>query len=534
MDRIFLNGRINALDDRNSQYQAVGVEGERIAALGDEAQVRRLASGRTEVIDLERGALFPGLIDSHTHLMIYAYLLDGLNLAPPAVRSIGEIKDLIREEAGKRPAGEWIRGSRFADYFLAEKRYPTRADLDPVSPNHPVILYHTSFHACVLNSQAMDRLGLDEETPVPGGGIIERDPADGRLSGVLHDAAMMQIAFNTLFVNDLLAMTTPQRVEMCSRAMTSFARLGVVAVADALVTPISLAVYQETLAAGQARIRVYAMPELNLSQGLMTSGLRTGFGNDWLKLGPIKIFEDGGMSNRTAAVKSPYKCPPFGQGLKVLSREEMIAAVKRIHGLGFQVAVHCQGDAGLEDTLDAFQAVLGPRSPNPLRHRIEHAGCLYPELLARAAAMKIGVSSQPVFFSFLGDGFVEALGEEEAHRIYPFQSMLRAGVPLGGSSDCPVSPPDPRLGLAGAVLRRTPSGRTLGPGEALTMDQALRMFTSGSAWLAFEEGIAGSLAPGKRADFTVFEEDPRRVRPEEVPDLPVTMTVVGGEPVHRA
>jgi len=314
--------------------------------------------------------------------------------------------------------------------------------------------------------------------------------------------------------------------------MAKFAEVGVVAVSDAMVTPTSLGIYQETLAAGQARVRVNTMPEINFSEALMNSGLKTGFGNEWLKIGPIKIFEDGGMSNRTAALKTPYKCPPHDCGLKVLSGEEMIAAVKKVHDLGFQIAVHSQGDAGLADTLDAFEAVLGPRSDNVLRHRIEHAGCLYPDLLKRAAAMNIGVSSQPVFFSFLGDGFIEAFGRERADKLYPFKSMLGAGMPLGGSSDCPVSPPDPRLSLAGAVLRRTESGEVLGPDEVLTMDEALRMYTAGSAWLAFEENIAGTIEVGKRADFTVFETDPRTVPPEEVPDLPIEMTILGGKATY--
>jgi len=370
---------------------------------------------------------------------------------------------------------------------------------------------------------------VTRETATPVGGIIEKDPDTGELTGVFHDAAMTVVAFDRIFNRDLEAMTTAEGVALCSRAMAKFAEVGVVAVSDAMVTPVTLAIYEDTLAAGQARVRVNLMPEINFSEALMNSGVRTGFGNEWLKIGPVKIFEDGGMSNRTAALKTPYKCPPHDCGLKVLNRDEMIAAVKRVHDLGFQIAVHSQGDAGLADTLDAFESVLGPQLDNPLRHRIEHAGCLYPDLLKRTAVMNIGVSSQPVFFSFLGDGFIEAFGRETADKIYPFKSMLRAGIPLGGSSDCPVSPPDPRLSLAGAVLRRTQSGELLGPDEVLTMDEALRMYTAGSAWLAFEEKVTGTIEVGKRADFTVFETDPRAVPPDEVLALPIRMTILGGK-----
>ena len=295
----------------------------------------------------------------------------------------------------------------------------------------------------------------------------------------------------------------------------------------------SLSIYQETLAAGKAKVRVYAMPDLTFSESLIDSGVRTGFCNEMLKIGSIKIFVDGGMSNRTAAVKTPYRCKPYGHGLTVIPKDELVNTVKRIHRLGFQIAAHCQGDAALDDLLDAFETVLGCRSDNPLRHRIEHAGCLYPKLMARTAAMGIGVSGQPVFFSFLGDGFVEAFGKETTEKLYPFKSMLRAGIHLGGSSDCPVSMHDPRLGLAGAVLRKSPSGRTIGPLECLTMHDALHMFTTGSAWLSFEENISGTIELGKRADFTVFAADPRSIPIENLPDLPVKMTVLGGECTYR-
>ena len=533
IDKLYINGSIETLDPFHSAFGAIGVTGERIAALGSENALRDAAGPDVELIDLEGGALFPGLIDSHTHLMIYAYLLDGIDLAPPKVTCLGDIVGAVEASVQAHRPGEWIRGSRFVEYSLDENRYPTRQDLDPVSPDNPVILYHTSFHACVLNSCAMQTLGFNQDTPEPAGGRIERDPLSGEPNGVLHDAAMNEIAFNRLFISDLEAMTTEARVEMCARAMHTYAEAGIVAASDALVAPVCFSIYQETLAAGKAGVRIYTMPELTFSEHLIQSGLKTGFGNDMLKIGPIKIFLDGGMSNRTAAVKTAYQCEPYGHGLNMMPKEDLLAAVKHVHEHGFQIAVHCQGDAALDDLLDAFESLLGPRSGNPLRHRIEHAGCLYPELMKRAADMNIGVSSQPVFFSFLGDGFVEAFGKEGAERLYPFKSMLQAGIHLGGSSDNPVSPHDPRLGLTGAVLRKSPTGRIIGPHERLTMDEALHMFTLGSAWLSFEENITGTLEIGKRADFTVFEQDPRNVAVEDVPDLAVKMTVVGGEFTYR-
>jgi len=262
--------------------------------------------------------------------------------------------------------------------------------------------------------------------------------------------------------------------------------------------------------------------------------IRTGFGPDRLRIGPIKIFADGGMSNRTAAVGTPFRVPPYDKGLKTQSREELIEKVKWYNALGYQIAIHAQGDEAISDTLDAYEAVLGPTSTNPLRHRIEHAGCLYPQLLQRAADMNILATVQPVFFGELGDGFLEAFGPELAQQLYPFKSMLKAGMMLGGSSDCPVCNLDPRLGLQGAVERRTPSGETLGAAESLTMDEAIRLYTQGAAYLSFDEHRNGTIEPGKRADFTVMVADPREVDVDEVPDIPFVMTVVDGDIVWTA
>jgi predicted amidohydrolase YtcJ len=528
MDIIFYNGRINTLDESSKVCTAVGVANGIVAALGSDAELHRLVGAKTETVDLKGSVMFPGFMEAHNHLMIYAYLIDGIDLSAARATRMDDILTLVKSESEKHPPGTWIKGSRYAEYFLAENRHPTRRDLDQVSPQHPVVIYHTSFHACVLNSLALKILGIDRETESPQGGIVEKDPADGEPTGVLHDNAMTGV-FNTLFFDDLAAMTQQQRVALCSAATQSFAGQGLVFAADAMVTPQTLEIYQDTWAAGQLKIRIYTMHHDIMAESLVDARIKTGFGCPNLRIGPIKIFADGGMSNRTAAVVQPYLTPPYGQGLKIQSPDELITIVKRYHKLGYQIAIHAQGDAGIGDTLNAFEAVLGPRSGNPLRHRIEHGGCLYPDLLKRAAAMNIAVAVQPVFFSELGDGFLEAFGADPVQKLYPFKSMLEAGIKIGGSSDCPVCNPDPRLGLRDAVLRRSPSGEVIGAREALTMEEAIGLYTQGAAYLSFDENHNGSIAPGKRADFTVMAADPRAVKPEEVPEIPFTMTVVDGE-----
>jgi len=527
MDIIFYNGKINTLDDSARVCTAVGSANGIITVVGSDEELYRQKRAATEMVDLKGAVMFPGFMEAHNHLMIYAYLLDAIDLSASNAAKMADILALVKSEAEKHPPGTWIKGSRYAEYFLAENRHPTKTDLDLVSPQHPVILYHTSFHACVLNSLALKIMDINREAAAPQGGIIEKDPADGEPTGVLHDNAMTNV-FNTLFFEDLAAMTRQQRIALCSAATESFASKGFVFAADAMVSPQTLEIYQDTRDAGKLKIRIYTMNHDIMAESLVGSRIKTGFGCPQLRIGPIKIFADGGMSNRTAAVGKPYLTPPYEKGLKIQSRDELIEAVNGYHARGYQIAIHAQGDAGIGDTLDAYEAVLGPRSSNPLRHRIEHGGCLYPDLLKRAAAMNISIAVQPVFFSELGDGFVEAFGPDLAHQLYPFKSMLKAGIKIGGSSDCPVCQLDPRLGLRDAVLRRSPSGEIIGSREAMTMDEAIDLYTRGAAYLSFDENHNGSIAPGKRADFTVMAADPRDVKPEEVPDVPFTMTVVGG------
>lgn len=528
MDTIFYNGKINTLDEAASVYSAVGITGGRITAVGSDDELKHLKGPQTETVDLKGTAMFPGFMEAHNHLAIYGYLLDGIDLSAGRVNKLDDVLSLVKAEAEKTSPGDWIKGSRYAEYFLAENRHPTRHDLDQVSPDHPVVLFHTSFHACTLNSVALEKFGITAETTSPQGGIIEKDTDTGQPTGVLHDQAMMEV-FNNLFFADLESMDTRERVELCSRATHNFAGLGLVSASDALVVPQTLNMYQETLAAGRLKIRIYTMNYNLTAEALTGSRIKTGFGSGKLRIGPIKIFADGGMSNRTAAVSTPFLTPPYDKGLKIQSREELIEKVKWYHALGYQIAIHAQGDEGISDTLDAYEAVLGKTSDNPLRHRIEHAGCLYPDLLQRAAAMNIMASVQPVFFGELGDGWVEAFGPDLVEQLYPFKSMLKAGMQIGGSSDCPVSALDPRISLRDAVLRQTPAGKQLSPHEALTMDEAIRLFTRGSAYLSFDENHNGTIEPGKRADFTVMAADPRDVQPDEVTDIPFTMTVVDGE-----
>jgi predicted amidohydrolase YtcJ len=264
---------------------------------------------------------------------------------------------------------------------------------------------------------------------------------------------------------------------------------------------------------------------------LVSSGLQ-GRRSDRLAAEAVKIWADGGMSSRTAAINGQYPVPPYGSGILYFDRDELTSMVRSFDAQGFQVCIHAQGDRAIETVLDAYAAVLGPARANPRRHRIEHGGALYPDLLARAAELGIVVATQPGFFSALGDGFAEAF-PDTCDQLYAIGSWRRAGLTVAGSSDAPVISPDPRLGLRDAIQRRTAGGRVLGPGEELTATDALALYTTQAAYAMHRETELGSLEPGKRADFVVLDGNPLTTDPEQIPGLRVLATALDGVPVHE-
>jgi predicted amidohydrolase YtcJ len=265
---------------------------------------------------------------------------------------------------------------------------------------------------------------------------------------------------------------------------------------------------------------------------LLGSGLR-GRRSPRLAADSVKIWADGGMSSRTAAIHGSYPVPPYGSGIMYFAPDELTALVAELDGHELQVCIHAQGDLAIETVLNTYAAVLGGRSGNPLRHRIEHAGSMFAPLAAQAASLGIVVAAQPGMLSILGDGFAEAL-PERSDELYAYASWRQAGVRVAGSSDAPVITADPLVGIRDAVLRRTGSGRVLGPGERLTVRDALAMYTTEAAFAMRREHDIGSLEPGKLADFVVLDRNPLNTEPGRIADIAILATVVGGQAIFRA
>jgi len=436
----------------------------------------------------------------------------------------------LRDAAARTPAGSWVTGSGYVEYKLREGRHPTRADLDAAVPGRPAILFHTSLHACVLNTPALREAGLDDRQPDPPGGRFGRD-REGRLDGVVHEGPTFTMLWSGL-QRDMERMSAVQRAGLVARAGQQFAALGITAACDADTRRYSLTAYVEADERDLLCVRVGALIVHDEADWLLGSGLR-GRRSPRLAADSVKIWADGGMSSRTAAIHGSYPVPPYGSGIMYFTPGELTAMVAEFDARGLQVCIHAQGDRAIETVLDSYATILEGRSGNPLRHRIEHGGSMFAPLTARAASLGIVVAAQPGMLSILGDGFAEAL-PEHSDELYAYASWRQAGIRVAGSSDAPVITADPLVGIRDAVLRRTSNGRVLGPGEQLAARDALAMYTTEAAFAMHREQDIGTLEPGKLADFVILDRNPLDAEPEQITDIRVLATVVGGQPVFQA
>jgi hypothetical protein len=501
----------------------------RIAAIGQAETVRAAAPG-AEVVRLGGATVLPGLIDAHCHVADVGYLAAAAECSQPSAPDIATIQARLRKAADHTSDGSWVTGSGYAEYKLREGRHPTRADLDQAVPGLPTVLYHTSLHACVLNTAALREAGFADGQPDPPGGAFGRD-SQGRLDGVVYEAPMFAL-FERNLRRDIARMGAAARAGLIQTAGQRLAALGLTSACDADLRRDTFAAFAEADASGLLSQRIYGLVVHDQVDWLLAAGLQ-GRHSGRLATEAVKIWADGGMSSRTAAIHGTYPVPPHGSGILYFERDELTEMIRDFDARGFQVCIHAQGDRAIEIVLDAYAAILAGGAGNPRRHRIEHGGAMYPPLADRAAALGIVVVSQPGFLSALGDGFAAAFGDR-SDQLYSFASWQRAGITVAGSSDAPVITADPLIGIRDAILRRTSNGRLLGPAERLSARDALALYTTRAAFACHRESETGSLKPGKLADFVVLDKNPLEAEPEQISDIHILATVLGGTPVYQS
>lgn len=525
-DILLINGRIYTMDPQCPRASALAVCGGRIRAVGGD-DLRTLAGPGTEVVDLEGRALLPGLTDSHLHLTWFALGLQQVDLTGTA--SLADVQARLAERVTATPAGEWILGRGWHQEEWPDRWFPTAAALDAVAPDHPVLLIARSGHALVANSTAMERAGVTAETPDPPGGRIVRDEA-GRPTGLFLEEAMRLVQ---QVVPDPDAAALAQILPL---ALEHLARLGLTAVHD-MSGLTALEAYQRLREDGvPLPLRaVFYLPLEGLDHARALR-LRFGLGDDFLRIGGVKVFADGALGPRTAAMLEPYIGEPENRGILTLEPEELREVVRQAAEGGLALAVHAIGDRANRLVLDALE-VLPLENRARLRHRIEHVQLIHPDDIGRLAALGVVASMQPIHAVQDAPMADRYWGPARCATAYAWRSLLDAGTVLAFGSDCPVESPNPFLGIHAAVTRSRPDeyGGPEGwvPAQRITVEEAIRAYTWGAAWAAGLEDRLGTLTPGKWADLVVLDRDIFAADPSLIPQTRVLGTMVGGRWVYR-
>jgi len=527
-DLILRNGQVITIDPRQPAAEAVAIAGDRILAVGSNADIDALAVAGTRKIDLGGSTVVPGFIDGHCHPAYSGRR--HLRFIDCDLRSIEAIQDAVRERAAKTPPGEWVVGFKYDDTKTAERRFITREDLDAAAPDHPVYIGHRGGHTGYLNSLALAKAGITEQSPDPEGGKFVRDPATGRLTGrVLERAA-------EVFENSIPAFGTTTRDEdrAAVKLITQmFAKAGVTSSTDAYGSPEDLRAYQDAREAGELSSRIYCMIGYAQLERMIASGVRTGFGDEWIRVGGMKATCDGSISERTARLSKPYVGRPDDFGMIVADAEELYTYASKAHDAGWQIGIHANGDVGIGMVLDLYERLQRERPRRDPRYRIEHCTVIDDDLVRRMKALGVIPTPFSTYVYFHGEKMPE-FGEERLDSMFALRSFLDAGIGATMASDYPPGPFEPMMALQSMVTRTAMDGRVWGPRQKITIEEALRVCTLNGAYASFEEHEKGSLEPGKLADLVVLGRNPLAEDPFSLITIPVERTMVGGRWVYEA
>jgi hypothetical protein len=524
-DAIVTGARVLTMDPALPRAEALAWRSERILAVGTADYVEQFRGEGTTVIDARGQALLPGFIDAHSHPLLQS-ASTGVDTG---LDSIAAVKEALARKAALTPPGHWVVGIMYDDTKFREGRAVTRRDLDEAAPQHPVMVRHRGGHTAVVNSKAFELARIGASTPDPVGGKYFRD--NGELTGKVAELAVGTFEQVGAWPVEDRA-TRARSAALMSQRM---AAAGLTSTTDAFGERDSLIAYQDARDAGDLRFRVSFMPGGNseVYAGLKSAGLRSGFGDDVIRIGAVKYAADGSASERTMRMSTPYAGRPDDYGILTMDQAQIDAAVDDALANGFRIGIHANGDVTIGMVLDAYERALsGWTGPNP-RLRIEHCSLVDSGLIARIKALGVIPTPFYTYAYYHGEKWSE-YGEEKMNHMFAHRSFLDAGVMVAPASDFTPGPFEPMMALQSMVTRQDRAGRVWGPSQRITLDEALRVCTVHGAYASFEEGIKGTLTPGKLADCVLLEKDPHDVEAEQLVGLQVQRTVLGGRTVHQA
>lgn len=542
-DLVFVNGNVVTVDPEESRVEAFAVKDGKFLMVGTDDHVLKSRGKSTEVIDLEGRTVLPGFIDCHNHVPARPKRVD-LHW----VRSMDELVGLLREKAERTPKDRWVLGGGFNESKLEEKRFPNRYDLDKASTDHPIAIRRVGGHVGnIYNSYALNLAGITRETPDPEPpAYIERDPETGEPLGNLRESAEEPL-------QKMISAEPPSTDEEIKDALKeTFRRLnawGITSVQEPGATGRKVRLYQELREEGALTIRNTFLISRRDEEGfwnpgmimkkiecIRSLGLKPGFGDDMLRVAGLKLIVDGSMSAATAALYEPYEGQPDNIGIiheGAGTREEFIEYVTAAHRAGLRLGIHGIGDRGIDMALDGIEAALKAHPRKDHRHSIEHCGLPTDEALERMRRLGVTASSSVGFGWELGDQHLSLIGMERMKRYYPHRSFLNYGIKAGANFDYSVTMADVMKGIYVMVARRSERGRDLGQNQRISRMEAIRAFTIDAAYLEFEEGIKGSIEPGKLADFVVLDKDILTCPEDDIKDIRVLATYLGGKVIYK-
>ena len=521
-DLIVVNGNVLTQDDAQPNAEAFAIRNERFVAVGSTSDVRNLAGPNTTVLDASGMTVVPGFIDAHSHPSGAG--LNELRNVNTNLGSVARIQEALRERAASTPPGEWIVGFMYDDTKQEEGRPLNRMDLDAVSTEHPIVVGHRGGHTGVYNSKAFELAGVTAETRDPFGGHFYRE--DGELTGKVAERARA--------VFDVPSGSTPEERArgvgvICQKMNAS----GLTSVHQAGTSRSDFIAYQDARANGDLSLRMNLMARGATFPALMQAGVRTGMGDEWLRIGPVKFAADGSASERTMAMSTPYAGRPDDFGILTMTQDEIHEVVEQAHRAGWQVAIHANGDVTIDMVLNAYERMASEYPRADARHRLEHCSLVNPELLRRIADGGYIPAPFYTYAHYHGEKWIE-YGEEKMEWMFAHKSFMDYGIMVAPASDHSPGPYEPLMALQSMVTRKDFSGRIWGRSQRVTLDQAMKICTMHGAYASHEEGVKGSITSGKLGDFVFLAESPYDVDPDRIKDIQIVRTAIGGRTVYEA